>query len=106
MDATIPGLGSYIKAFRDNGVIDIGLSADLDVGVPDPDFIRSLLKPVTLLKAGEEPVVVPAATNMPASRRLRPCDYIVVTQSEQGHSYTYRGSSMMLLTLSPILTGR
>lgn len=94
MQAAVTALGTYFQSLKNNGIVDIGLSAALDMGVTEKDYIqipRSLLKPVSLSGDGLDPVDVHIVGNLPSGKRIAALDCIIVRSTEAGERYCYRG---------------
>ena len=90
--AALEGLKRVYKTIQEDGVIDIGLQAALDVGLPANGYIHvpeRVLKTVRL--GGEEGTTIQKAKNTPSGKRLAAPDIIRVVREEGKYTYTYRG---------------
>ena len=68
---------------RDNGIVDIGLQAALDVGVKPSDYIampQYCLKPINLYDSRDGGVtkVVAVAANSASGARVAECDCVII----------------------------
>ena len=96
--SALEGLGRAFSSLSDNGVIDIGLQAALDVGVAIGDYIqvpRCCLKPLVLTQTvadGPNIEVTPVLIdNLPSVVHVGSVDPVLVHKEGGELIYSYRG---------------
>ena len=83
--ADLSALNHFYKAFAENGIVDIGLQAALDVGVQQEDYIRVPRRCLRMIRHGQNSTIASVANNA-SNTRIRDIEPVIITNK----GYTYR----------------
>ena len=82
--ADLSALNHLYKAFAENGIVDIGLQAALDVGVQQEDYIQVPRKCLRMIWHGQNSTIANVANNA-SNTRIRDIEPVIITN--KGHTY-------------------